>query len=118
MTLKPDFIASLARSSKSCAKIKTTVDTACGDKALGITSINYIIKKAKAGKSTYDQSHLNTEKTKKTLDIVAPITVDVKEDRVVTCKDLTCAHGVSNGIMHNILCNDLGLVKKSTRWVA
>ncbi len=42
---------------------------------------------------------------------------DVQEDRRVNCKDLASAHGISNGTMHNILRDDLGLVKKSARWV-
>jgi hypothetical protein len=33
------------------------------------------------------------------------------------CMDLATAHGVSYGTMHNILHQELGLVKKSARWV-
>ncbi len=41
----------------------------------------------------------------------------MKEDRRANCRDLAFAHGVSNGTMHSILWDDLGLVKKSARWV-
>jgi hypothetical protein len=41
----------------------------------------------------------------------------VKEDRRANCRDLAFAHGVLNGTMHSILRDDLGLVKKSARWV-
>jgi hypothetical protein len=41
----------------------------------------------------------------------------VKEDRHANCRDLAFAHGVSNGTMQRILRDDLGLVKKSARWV-
>jgi hypothetical protein len=44
MTKVHDFIADLDRRGKSAAEIKTVVDAAYGDKALGLTSIYYIIK--------------------------------------------------------------------------
>jgi histone-lysine N-methyltransferase SETMAR len=117
MTQVRDFVAGLARTGKSAGEIKKLVDAAYGDKALGLTSIYYIIKKVKAGKTTDDQRHLSAKKTKRTADIVAAVAADVKEDRRVNCRDLAFAHGVSNGTMHSILRDDLGLVKKSARWV-
>jgi hypothetical protein len=69
MTKAHDFIAGHARSGKSAAEIKTTVDTAYRDKALGLTSIYYIIKKLKAGENTHNQQNLSTKKTKWTMDI-------------------------------------------------
>jgi hypothetical protein len=77
MTKVRDFIAGLAKSGKSAAEIKTIVDAAFGDKALGLTSIYYILKKVKDGKSTDDQRHLNAKKTKRTADIVATVAADV-----------------------------------------
>ncbi len=98
-----NFNAGLARKGKSATEIKTIMDAACRDTSLGLTLIYYIIKKVKAGKTTDHQWHLTAKITKRT----------VKEDRCANCRDLAFAHGVSNDTMHNILRNDLGLVKKS-----
>ncbi len=57
------------------------------------------------------------KKTKQTLDIVAAFVANVKTDRQVTCMDLATAHGVSYGTMHNILHEELELVKKTARWM-
>ncbi len=91
-------------------------DAAYGDKSFGLCSIYLIIKKVKAGENTDDQRHLSAVKTKRTADIVVAVAADVEEDRRVNCKDLISAHGVSNGMIHNILRDDLGLIKKSARW--
>jgi hypothetical protein len=45
------------------------------------------------------------------------VATDVVEDRQVSCKDLASTHGLSIIIVFNILRDDLGLVKKSARWV-
>jgi histone-lysine N-methyltransferase SETMAR len=45
------------------------------------------------------------------------VAADVAEDRRISVKDLASIHGVSVGTMFNILSDDLGLVKKSARWV-
>ncbi len=84
---------------------------------MSISAIYNIINKVKAGESTEDRRHLNPKKTKRTKDIIAAVAADVKADRRITCRDLASAHGVSFGTMHNILQVELGLVKKSARWV-
>jgi hypothetical protein len=80
------LVVGLARRGKSAIKVKITVDAAYGDKAFGLTSMYYIIKKVKAGKSTDDQQNLNAKKTTWTADIIAFVTVDVEEDQCVTCR--------------------------------
>ncbi len=80
------------------------------------TAIYNILKKVKAGETTDDQRHLDAKKTKRTQDIIAAVAADVNADRRVMCMDLATAHGVSYGTMHNILHQELGLVKKSARW--
>jgi hypothetical protein len=109
MTKVCDFVAGLARTGKSAAEIKTLVDAAYGDKALGLTSIYYILKKVKASKSSEDQRKFSAKKTKRTAAIIAAVAGDVAEDRCISCKDLASVHGVSIGTMFNILCDDLGL---------
>jgi hypothetical protein len=75
------------------------------------------LKRVKAGKSTEDQRKFSAKKTKRTAAIIAAVAADVAEDRHVSVKDLASVHGVSVGTMFNILSDDLGLVKKSARWV-
>jgi hypothetical protein len=62
MTQVRDFVAGLARAGKSASEIKKLVDDADGDKALGLTSIYYILKRVKAGKSTEDQRKFSAKK--------------------------------------------------------
>ncbi len=62
MTQVRDFVAGLARAGKSASEIKKLVDDAYGDKALGLTSIYYILKRVKAGKSTEDQRKFSAKK--------------------------------------------------------
>ncbi len=45
------------------------------------------------------------------------IAADIKEDLRMTCKELASSHAVSNGTMHKILHDDLGLVEKWARLV-
>jgi hypothetical protein len=69
----PDFNASFLRCGKSCSKNLNILETACKDKVLGITSIYYIMMKAKAAECTSDQRNLNTKKAKRTENIVAAL---------------------------------------------
>jgi hypothetical protein len=117
MTKVRDFVAALAHAGKSFTEIKNTTDAAFGGKSLSKSAIYKIINKVKAGETTEDQRHLNQKKTKRTVDIIAAVAADVKADRRITCRELASAHGVSFGTMHNILHMELGLVKKSARWV-
>ena len=112
-----DFVAGLARAGKSYVEIKTTVDSAFGDKTLSKASIYKIVKKVKAGKNTSDQRHLNAKKTKWTKPLVASVAADIASNAPANIKDLALAHGVSCGTIVNILHEDLGLIKKSARWV-
>jgi hypothetical protein len=79
-----DFVAGLARTGKSAAEIKTLVNAAYGDKALGLTSIYYILKKVKAGESIKDQRKFSAKKTKRTAVVIAAMAADVAEDRRIS----------------------------------
>jgi hypothetical protein len=81
------------------------------------TAIYNILKNVKAGETTNDQWHLNAKKTKWTQDIITAASANVNAERQVTCMDLATVHGVSYGTMHNILHEELGLVKKLAHWV-
>ncbi len=71
-------------------------------------------KNVKTGEMTGTSSTKMQIKMKRTLDIVV---ANVNADCIFTCMDLVTAHGVSYGTMHNILHDELGLVKKLARWV-
>jgi histone-lysine N-methyltransferase SETMAR len=117
MTKVRNFVSGLARAGKSANEIKILADAAFENKSLMKTAIYSILKKVKAGETIDDQQHLNAKKTKRTQDIIAAVAANVNADRRVRCMDLATAHGVSYGTMHNILHQELGLVKNSARWV-
>ncbi len=93
------------------------MDAAFGEKSLKKASFYFIMKKVKAGKTTNVLRHKNPKKTKRTVNIVAAVTADIKEDRGLTCHEIASSQGVSYGTMNKILHDNLGLVKKLARWV-
>jgi histone-lysine N-methyltransferase SETMAR len=93
------------------------VDAAYGDQTLQKTAIYAIIKKVKAGESTADLRHLNPKKTVRTPELIASVAAIVEEDRRLSMDKIAAAHGVSEKTIFKILHNDLGLEKKSARWV-
>ncbi len=117
MTEVRNFVAALARTGKGCKEIKLLVDAAYGDMAMSKSQINRIIKAVKEGKNTADQRHSSTKKTKRTGDVLAAIAATIEEDRRIMVRELAATHGLPIGTVHAILKEDLGLVKKSARWV-
>jgi hypothetical protein len=71
----------------------------------------------KNGETTDDQRHLNGKKTVWTLALVASVATTIDEDRQLSIKALATAHGMSISTIHAVLHEDLGLEKKSARWV-
>jgi ribosomal 50S subunit-recycling heat shock protein len=68
------------------------------------------MKKVKAGKTLT----IRTKKTKKTVNIIAAVVANVKEDCHRTCKQLASTHGVLYGTTNKVfMARNLGLVKKS-----
>jgi hypothetical protein len=65
-----DFVAGLARTRKSAAKIKSLTDAVFRDRSLTKTTIYNILKKVKTSQDTADQRHLNVKKTNWTLKLV------------------------------------------------
>lgn len=61
-----------------------------------------------------DQRHLNAKKTKRTEEVVA---ATMKEDAHMTIENIAAHISVSKGAVHNVLKDDLNLVRKSARWV-
>jgi hypothetical protein len=117
MTELRDFVAALARAGKSCKEIKPLIDRAYGDRNLSVSQINRIIKAVKDGKNTSDQRHSNAKKTKRTADIVAAVAAAVERDPQLSVRELATTHGLTYSTVYAILKDDLGLVKKSVRWL-
>jgi hypothetical protein len=53
----------------------------------------------------------------RTASLIASVATAVEEDRGQCIKSLAAVHGVSVYTIHSILHKDLGLEKKSARWV-
>jgi hypothetical protein len=104
----------LANGGKSFGDIKKLLDDVYGDKALKKTQIYKILKQVKMGKN---QRGFTKQKTKMTADLIASVAAALAEDRRVSIQDLARAHGTSYGTISRILHSQLGLVKKSARWV-
>ena len=108
------FVVDLAKGGKSFGDIKKLVDDVYRDMALKKTQIYEILKRVKMGKNTDDRRGFTKQKT---ADLIASVAAAVAEDRRVSIQDLARAHGTSYGTISRILHSQLGLVKKSARWV-
>ena len=120
MTEVRRFVADLAMTGISFREIKELQEKRWGDLALKKTQIYAIIKKVKAGENAYDQRSLSSQKTKRTASsvaAVAAVAAAIEEDRRFTVRSLVSVTGLSTMTIHRILKDDLGLVKKSARWV-
>jgi len=109
-----DFVAVLVRAGRTVSEIKKSAEVAYDNKSLTRSQIYRIIKSVKDGENTEDQRPLNSKKTKRTLDLVAAA---VEEDAHLNIDDLAAAHRVSKRTIFNILYDNLGLSKKSARWL-
>ena len=64
-----------------------------------------------------DQRNKNPKKTKRTEDVVELVKSDIEEDRRVTLRQLAARYDMSLGSMQNLVTEQLGMRKKSARWV-
>ena len=64
-----------------------------------------------------DQRNKNPKKTKRTEDVVELVKCDIEEDRRVTLRQLAARYDMSLGSMQNLVTEQLGMRKKSARWV-
>jgi hypothetical protein len=93
------------------------VDLVYGDKALKKTANYAILKKVKSRNTTEDQRLFNPKKMVRTASLIASVATAIEDDRRLGVKYLVAAHGVSIYTIHSILHKDLGLEKKSAKWV-
>ncbi len=74
------------------------------------------MKTVKAGGDVKDKQGGSREKARMAA-LIADIAADVEQDGRVTIRDLAMTYGVSNDTIHKVLHDNLGLSKKSARWV-
>jgi histone-lysine N-methyltransferase SETMAR len=117
MATARNFAADLLKSGESVKETKKKVDSVYGDKGLSIDSLYKILKKIKAGEPTVDQRRFNAKKTIRSPTLIAAVAADIEADRRIGMHRLASAHHTSYGTIFNIIHEDLGLVKKSARWV-
>jgi hypothetical protein len=71
----------------------------------------------KAGENTDNKRLAQSERTTKPADLVAARAATIEEDCQICVKSLAKAFYTSAETIFNVIHNDLGLVKKSERWV-
>ena len=116
MTRVHDLVVDLAKAGKSFKDIKETVEAAYPDSALKKTQIYHLIKTVKEGGDTIDMRGKRGV-SKRTQAVIDAVDTDVQDDRRVTVAYLALKHDLARSTIEVILKDDLGLVKKSARWV-
>ena len=111
------FVAGLARAGKVFKEIKIIVDAAYGVKTLQQAQIYRIIKLIKDGEEVKNERGRGTTKRDRDAALIAAVAAAIEEDGRVSVRELASANGVSNDTIHKILHDELGLSKKSARWV-
>jgi hypothetical protein len=93
------------------------VDDVFGENLLNLRAIYDILKLVKKGENTDDKRRFNPKKTTRTDDLVTAVAAAIEDDCRVRVKALAKAFNIASGTIFKIIHNDLGLVKKSARWV-
>ena len=117
MTKVREFIANLARAGKSFKDIREMAETAFPGQCLSKSQIYLIIKNVKDGVEAGDNRGVATTRWKTDADFIEAVRLDVESDRRVTIRTLAQRHDVAISTIYKVLTNDLGLSKKSARWV-
>jgi len=111
------FVAALARAGKCYKEIKATTDASYGMSSLSRAQIYRIIQLVKEGKEVKNERGRATTKHVRTDAVIASVAAAVEADARVTVRELAAANGVSKNTILKIIHSDLGLSKKSARWV-
>jgi hypothetical protein len=94
------------------------VDNAYRDKLHKIRAIYDIFNHVKASKNIDDWRWFNPKKSTKMADLVATLPAAIEDDCRICVLTLATVHDMSAGTIFNIIHDELGLVKKSARWVS
>ena len=81
------------------------------------SQIYHILKRIKEGKNIKKQRHTYAKKNNRTPSLITAVIVDIDKYRRICVRTLALAHGVNKDAIFHILHDNLGLVKKSARWV-
>jgi len=111
------FVAALSRAGKTFEEIKSTTDASFGTQSLSRAQIYRIIKLVKEGKDVKNMKGKVQPKRVRTKSFVNAVAAAVNEDGRITIAELSSAFQVSMDTIHKTLHDDLGLSKKSARWV-
>jgi histone-lysine N-methyltransferase SETMAR len=120
MTQQREFASALAKTQHTAKQIHNLVNQAFPNKGLSLSQCYRIVENVKKGKSLEemkDQRNKNPKKTKRTEDVVELVKSDIEEDRRVTLRQLAARYDMSLGSMQNLVTEQLGMRKKSARWV-
>ena len=112
-----DFVSNLARAGQNATEILELLEKAFGPKVMSRQQVNVIIRLVKSGQDTVDLRGTNPHRTVRTHDAKQKIREIVEEDRQSTIEEIALQTGLSETSVHRVLTEDLGLTKKSARWV-
>ena len=105
-------VETLALAGKKCAKIFDTIKKAYVKK-----QIYSIIRLVKSGAAVENRGGQYEHKLARTPDAIRAVERAMEGDRRLSLKDLAYETGVKQSTVYRIIRQDLGLVKKSPRWV-
>jgi len=115
--IRRHHVIAKAKAGCSVAEIMAEQAKAFGDKAMSRAQVYDIVKKVKNGENMEDNRGKAINKFVRTEEMINDVRRFIEEDRRVDVAHLASVFEVSTGTIFNILHDDLGLVKKSARWV-
>ena len=115
--IRRHHVIAKAKAGCSVAEIMAEQAKAFGDKAMSRAQVYDIVKKVKNGENMEDNRGKAINKFLRTEEMINDVRRFIEEDRRVDVAHLASVFEVSTGTIFNILHDDLGLVKKSARWV-
>jgi hypothetical protein len=111
------FVVALPMPRKSMNEIKILTGQVNGNKILKRTQTYQIFKEVKEEKPQLYSDISFPQKIKLTEHVIAAIAAADKEDSRQTVQGVASAHCQSKDTIRRIPSEDLGLVKKSARWI-
>ena len=117
MSKQHEFAVNLAKAGETPKRIMEMVEKAFPGKGLKKTAVYEIAKRVREGGDTEDRRGKARTGLMRDEAFISEVEGIVQRDRRVTVKELAELLNVSVFTIHKCLKDDLGLVKKSARWV-
>ena len=117
MTHVYDFVVDLAHAGKTCKQIISIVSAAYPIECLSQSQIYNLIKQMKEGKNVEDKRGRACTLFVRDSDFIEAVHTDVEADHHIMVAQLAEKYDVAGDTIHKVLVDDLGLSKKSARWV-